>query len=74
MNHFLSELNSDQLDGLAKLCFELSKGSFLLALFPTANLLNNPVAQVINIAAGIITGLAFIYSALVILKLKERQL
>ena len=74
MEKYIGELNNDQLDGLAKLCFDLSKGSFLVALFPTPNIPNNPIAQVTNIIVALTAGVAFIYSALVLLKLKERLL
>lgn len=31
---FFQELNDDQLDGLAKLCFDLAKLAFALAILP----------------------------------------
>lgn len=66
----LQDLNNDQLDGLASLCFDLSKGSLLLALFPAVEIIAHPVLTFIRILIGLLLGLVFTYTALVLLKYK----
>lgn len=67
----LKELNKDQLDGLAKLCFDLAKGAFLLVFAPYSEITKEPLVATLKMFIGLIGGLAFTYVALVLLKLKE---
>lgn len=68
----IKELNKDQLDGLAKLCFDLAKASFVLILLVVQKLSENPIDAIMKISIGLLAGLAFTYAALVLLKLKEK--
>ena len=68
----MRDLNKDQLDGLAKLCFDLAKVVLGVSFVPSTTLYENFQLSLIRIIAGLLIGLAFIYLALVILKLKER--
>lgn len=70
MNLF-KELNNDQLDGLAKLSFDLARGSLLLALFPAVELISNPLLTFLRILMSLSLGLVFTYIALILLKAKE---
>lgn len=67
----MKQLNRDQLDGLAKFCFDLAKAGLLLALFPTTDLPTKPIVSSLKIISGLIAGIAFTYFALVLLKAKE---
>ncbi|OGH18109.1 MAG: hypothetical protein A3F31_02075 [Candidatus Levybacteria bacterium RIFCSPHIGHO2_12_FULL_38_12] len=67
----IRELNSDQLGGLAKLCFDLAKAGLLLSLLPSSTLSNNLILSILNIAVGLFIGLAFTYCALILLHLKH---
>ena len=71
MPNVFSELNRDQLDGLAQLCFDLAKGSFAIILFPTTTYSHNPMLALVKMFAAFIAGLAFTYTALLLLKLKD---
>lgn len=68
----LENFNRDQLNGLAKLCFDLAKGAFLIALFPAPNLQENYILASLKVILGLVVGLAFTYIALVLLKSKEQ--
>lgn len=65
------EFKKDQLDGLAKLCFDLAKGAFLIAFFPTPQSMSNPFIALLNIFIGLLIGLAFTYCALLLLERKN---
>lgn len=65
------ELNNDQLDGLAKLCFDLAKGSFALAILPSTSIPQDPVVGFVKVLMGLMWGFAFTYIALVLLKYKK---
>lgn len=67
----VGELNQDQFDNLAKLCLDLAKGSFAIALLTTPNLRENLTAVVLKIFISLIVGLVFTYLSLVLLKMKE---
>lgn len=71
MEQVLEELNNDQLDGLARLCFDLGKVAFILALFPAPSIPNDPVIAPIKMLIGLFWGLVFVYLALVILRVKR---
>jgi hypothetical protein len=68
----IGELNKDQLDGLAKLCFDLAKASLVIALLPATSIPSNPIFALVKMLIGLVWGLAFTYLALVILKAKEK--
>ncbi len=68
---FIKELNNDQLNGLASLCFDLAKGSFLVALFPTVEITTKPFLSFMMMLMGLFLGLVFTYIALLLLRLKE---
>jgi hypothetical protein len=71
MPSIFSELNDDQLDGLAKLCFDLAKGVFAFILLPVATYFQDPLLSLFKMFFALVAGLAFTYVALLILKLKE---
>lgn len=73
MNHFLGELNDDQLDGLANLSFDLAKASLVLVFLPFSEITTNLLISVIKMLSGLFLGLVFVYLALVLLKGKERN-
>ena len=63
------ELNGDQLNSLSKLCFDLAKAAFILAILA-------PLSQTIIVATisgfrSYLVGLAFTYFGLVLLGRKE---
>ena len=67
-NLFLGRLNNDQVDNLAKLCFDLAKGAFLIGLFPLASLTPiNIVTVILYIVSGLLFGIAFTYVGLLLL-------
>lgn len=68
----LKELNNDQLDGLAKLAFDMARAAFILAILPTPSIPDNPGFGLFKILIGLFWGLACTYVALVLLKAKER--
>lgn len=68
----LYELNKDQLDGLAKLCFDLAKGAFALSILPVATLTNNPFIEIGKILLGLFWGIALTCLGLIFLKRKEK--
>ena len=70
----ISELNKDQLDNLAKLCFDIAKGLFLVAFAPFIVQFANVNFQIITVSSAMILGLVFTYGGLVLLKLKEKAL
>lgn len=72
MLKFVFPLNKDQYDNLAKLCFDMSKGTFFLTITPAVSFPVNPVVIFTKILFGLATGLVFIYCALVLLKMKEQ--
>jgi len=63
--------NKDQLNGLAKLCFDLAKGSFILST--TSPISSTPADALLSGAKSLLLGLAFTYAALILLKLKEQN-
>ena len=63
-------LNKEQLDGLAKLCFDLAKGGFALAVLAPAT--SSSLATFISGLRGLLIGLALTYLALILLRLKEQ--
>lgn len=65
------ELNNNQLQGLANLCFDLSKGSLLLALFPASEAFDNLGMVLLKTIMALLLGLVFTYMALVLLKTKR---
>lgn len=69
----LGELNKDQLNGLANLCFDLAKGAFGLALLPTPFIIKEPINGILRMFLAIFVGIVFTYSAIILLKLKERS-
>lgn len=71
VNQFFSELNNDQLDGLAKLMFDLAKASFIIAFFPSV-LSEDPGIKLFKILLGLFWGLVCTYLALLLLQRKER--
>lgn len=68
----MKHLNHDQLDGLAKLCFDLAKAGFVIALFPINGIGVDPIGNLLKIILGLIGGVAFTYLALLILETKEK--
>lgn len=68
----IKELNKDQLDGLAKLCFDLAKAAFILIITPFNEFTKDPLTAIIKMLISLIGGLAFTIVALVLLKVKER--
>lgn len=69
--NLFQELDDEQLDGLARLCFDLAKVSFVIALFPTSDIFVEPLISIMKIVIPLFTGLAFTYAALLLLKLKK---
>lgn len=69
--NLIKELNNDQLDGLAKLCFDLAKGSLFLALFPAVEIITNPLLTFFRMLMGLFLGIVFTNIALVLLKVKR---
>lgn len=65
------QLNNDQLDGLARLCFDLAKAAFLLAIFPAVEVSSSIVISLLKMLIALLLGLVFTYIALVLLKRKE---
>lgn len=74
MIQVFKELNDDQLDGLAKLSFDLARAAFILAILPALSVSDNPGVGILKIALGLFWGLVCTYTALVLLKAKERSL
>lgn len=73
MKTFLfDDLNKDQLDGVAELCFSLAKGAFVLIIYPSEKRFEEPVIEIIKIFMLLTTGLAFTSLALILLKAKEK--
>ena len=72
MNSMVSKLNNDQLSGLANLCFDIAKAAFVLALLPTQTDSANLILLITKITAGLLMGLVFTISALVLLKSRKR--
>lgn len=67
-----NELNADQLDGLAKLSFDLARAAFILAILPSPSIPDNPGTGLFKILLGLFWGLVCTYMALVLLRAKER--
>lgn len=63
-------LNKDQLDGLAGLCFDLAKGSLAISVLSPLGSSNILVA--LNGVRGVVIGIVFTYIALVLLRAKEK--
>lgn len=63
---YIDELNEDQLDGLADLSFGLAKASFVFFVIPATR------KSILEMAIVLIAGFAFIYVALLLLKLKKQ--
>ena len=72
MINILHEFNNDQLDGLAKLYFDLARVAFVFAIFPASSVPIDPITGLFKIILGLIWGLACTYFALVLLKAKEK--
>lgn len=68
----VGELNQDQFDNLAKLCFDLARGAFIVALFPISNIPINVPLSILKVLIALLWGLAFTYMGLLLLKLKEK--
>lgn len=64
------ELNKDQLSGLANLCFDLAKGAIIFAFFPATQIGENFWLNIGRIIIALITGIAFTYYALLLLRAK----
>ncbi|HBQ51292.1 hypothetical protein A3B42_03195 [Candidatus Daviesbacteria bacterium RIFCSPLOWO2_01_FULL_38_10] len=74
MNYFIiGNLDKEQLDGLAKLMFDLAKASFILAIFPSA-LTEDLTIKLFKILLGLFWGLVCTYLALLLLKMKGKSL
>lgn len=71
MTLLLRDLNRDQLDGLAKLCFDLAKGAFGLTILAGIDITANLLIGMLKIIVSLFIGIALTYCALVILKVKE---
>jgi hypothetical protein len=71
MLNLLKDPNKDQLSGIANLCFDLSKASFIVVLLPTQNSSDGILQLIMSKLITIFIALAFTYAALVLLKLKE---
>lgn len=69
----IQELNNDQLNGLANLCFDLARAAFILAILPAPEIPDNPVAGLLKILLGLLWGLVCTYVALVLLGMKGRR-
>jgi hypothetical protein len=65
----LTQLNKDQLDGLAKLSFDIAKGAFALVLLSTTG--GSFIGRLVMGLTYFGVGLALTYLALVILEVKE---
>lgn len=68
----IKKLNKDQLDGLAKLCFDLAKGAFALSILPVTNVTSDPLTEIGKILSGLFLGIALTYLGLIFLKRKEK--
>lgn len=66
-----SELNKDQLDKLASLCFDLAKIAFGFAFFPAAESMSHILESLVKVFISALMGLAFTYRGLIFLKRKE---
>lgn len=71
MLNLLKDPNKDQLSGIANLCFDLSKASFIVVLLPTEKSSDGILQLIMSKLITIFIALAFTYAALVLLKLKE---
>lgn len=71
---FFQELNNDQLNGLANLCFDLAKGALFLAFFPASEVYNSFGIVILRTLVALFLGLVFIQIALVLLRAKRRNL
>ena len=65
----IESLNKDQLEALARLCFDLAKAAFILAIL--APISQTVIAAVISGFRSYLVGLAFTYLGLVLLGRKE---
>ncbi|HSW97751.1 MAG TPA: hypothetical protein VLF89_08050 [Candidatus Saccharimonadales bacterium] len=70
MSFYFSELNTDQLDNLAKLCFDLAKGALVFIVIPGSSTEELSV-KLTKIFFSLFAGIAFTYLGLLLLKLKE---
>lgn len=70
----LQNLNNDQLDGLANLCFDLAKGAIGLAILPSFITYEGVIVILIKVFFGLFWGLVFTYLAMLLLKVKEGKL
>lgn len=64
------ELDKEQLNGLANLCFDLAKGSIALAVLPSFSVQENPLLGFFRIVLGLFWGVVFTWFAMVFLKRK----
>lgn len=74
MIQVFKELNDDQLDGLAKLSFDLARAAFILAILPAPGIPSDPLAGLLKIVLSLFWGLVCTYIALVLLRAKARLL
>ncbi len=58
MNIFSSRFNKDQLDALANLLFDLSKGCFALIFLPITSINKDPILGFTKVLMAIIAGIA----------------
>lgn len=65
------EPNEEQLHELAKLCFDLARGAFAIAVLQTVNS-SISSTEVLKILVGALWGIVFAYLGLLSLKMKER--
>lgn len=64
------ELNKDQLDGLSKFCFDVSKGALVFAVFSSSG---QNYAESINKFISLFLRIALIFIAMVLLKMKAES-
>lgn len=67
-----SELNSDQLDSLSKLFFDIAKVAFGLAILPAATS-ENILIIVFRAIIAMAWGIVFTYMGLILLKIKKNK-
>ncbi len=65
------ELNKDQLQGLANLCFDLAKAEFVLMIVPAFESNIEVAGLIIRATVALISGLAF--TAIGVLLLKDKK-
>lgn len=68
----IRELNKDQLEALAALCFDLAKGALGLSIIPPLITSENAFVTLLKLMLGLFWGVAFTYVGLLLLKAKRR--